>query len=51
VNAKTILGWLALAFVVWWVMANHTEAAHAVSNIGQFLTMTAHDISNFFVSI
>jgi hypothetical protein len=51
VNAKTILGWLALAFVAWWVIVHPHDAQHVVSNIGNFLTSAAHGISGFFTSI
>jgi hypothetical protein len=51
VNINTILGWLALAFVVWWVIERPTAAAHVVHNIGAFLTSAAHGLSNFFASI
>lgn len=50
-NLKTILGWLALAFVLWWVIEDPTAAAHVVHNIGTFLTTAAHGISNFFAAI
>ena len=48
---KTILGWLAVAFVIWWVVEDPTGAAHVVSNIGTFLTTIAHGISTFFASL
>ena len=51
VNIKTILGWLAIAFVVWWVIEQPTAAAHVVHNIGAFLTSAAHGLSSFFASI
>jgi hypothetical protein len=51
VNLKTILGWLALAFVVWWVIEQPAAAAHVVHNIGVFLTSAAHGLSSFFASI
>ena len=50
-NLKTILGWLAVAFVVWWIIEQPTAAAHVVHNIGTFLTSAAHGISSFFSSI
>ena len=50
-NIKTVLGWLALAFVLWWVIEDPTAAAHVVHNIGTFLTSAAHGISNFFASL
>jgi hypothetical protein len=51
VNLKTILGWAALAFVVWWVIEQPTAAAHLVHNIGAFLSTAAHGLSSFFASI
>jgi hypothetical protein len=51
VNLKSILGWLAIAFVVWWVIEQPTGAAHVVHNIGTFLTSVAHGLSNFFASV
>jgi hypothetical protein len=51
VSLKTILGWLAVAFIVWWVIEQPTGAAHVVHNIGTFLTTTAHGLSNFFASV
>ncbi len=47
----TILKWAALAFVVWWVVTEPTNAAHLVHNIGTFLTTAAHGLSNFVTSI
>ena len=51
VNSKTIFGWLAVAFIVWWVIEDPTGAAHVVHNIGNFLSTAAHGISNFFASV
>ncbi len=50
-SLKTILGWLAVAFVVWFVIEQPDAAAHIVHNIGTFLTTAAHGLSNFFASI
>ena len=50
-NLKSILGWLALAFVVWWIIEQPSGAAHVVHNIGEFLTSVAHGLSNFFASV
>ena len=50
-NAKSILGWLALALVIWWVIEQPTSAAHVVHNIGTFLSSAAHGLSTFFASI
>jgi hypothetical protein len=51
VSLKTILGWLAVAFIVWWVIEQPTGAAHIVHNIGTFLTTVAAGLSHFFASI
>ena len=50
-NAKSIAGWLALAFVVWWILVEPASAAHVVHNIGAFLSSAAHGISTFVTSI
>ena len=50
-NLKTIAGWAALAFVVWWILVEPTAAAHVVHNIGAFLSSAAHGISTFVTSI
>jgi hypothetical protein len=51
VNLKTVLGWLALAFVLWWIISEPASAAHVVHNIGVFLTDAAHGIATFFSSL
>jgi hypothetical protein len=51
VNLKTVLGWLAVAFIVWWIIEDPTSAAHVVHNIGSFLSTAAHGISSFFASL
>ena len=50
-NLQTILGWAAVAFLVWFVIEQPTAAARIVHNIGTFLTTAAHGLSNFFASI
>ena len=50
-DIKTILGWVAVAFVVWWVIEQPAAAAHLVHNIGAFLSTAAHGLSNFFASL
>ena len=47
----TVIGWLALAFILWWIIVEPTSAAHVVHNIGTFLTTEAHGIATFFSSI
>jgi len=51
VKLKTVVGWLAVAFLIWWVVEDPTAAAHVVNNIGKFLTNLAHGISTFFASL
>ena len=50
-NAKTIAGWAAIAFIVWWVIEQPTAAAHLVHNIGTFLSTAASGLSSFVSSI
>ena len=50
-NLKTILGWAALAFIVWYVIEQPTAAAHLVHNIGAFLATAAAGFSHFVSSI
>jgi hypothetical protein len=49
VNLKTILGWVAIAFVVWWGITQPGNAQDVAVNIGHWLTSAAHGISNFFL--
>jgi hypothetical protein len=51
VSLKTILGWAAVAFIVWWIIEQPTGAAHLVHNIGDFLSTAAAGISHFFADI
>ena len=48
---KTILGWAAVAFIVWFVIEQPTAAAHIVHNIGAFLATAASGFSHFVASI
>ena len=50
-NLKTVLGWVALAFVIWWVIEQPAAAAHLVHNIGVFLSNAAHGLASFFASL
>jgi hypothetical protein len=51
VNLKTVLGWIAVAFVVWFIIVEPTAAAHIVHNIGAFLSSAAHGFSTFVASV
>ena len=50
-NLKTVLGWLAVAFVIWWIIEDPTRAADIVHNIGTFLVTATYGISSFFASL
>ena len=48
---STILKWLAIAFVLWWVIQEPTAAAHLMHNIGSLLSQAAHGLSSFVANI
>jgi hypothetical protein len=51
VKPRQIITYLAIAFVIWWVIQEPTSAAHLVHNIGALLSQAAHGVSNFVASI
>jgi hypothetical protein len=51
VKLKTILGYTAVAFILFFVIKDPTGAAHVVSNIGNFLAEAARGVSAFFTSL
>jgi len=51
VSLKTVLGWAAVAFLIWWVIQQPTSAAHLVHDIGSLLTEAATGISHFIASL
>ena len=50
-NLKTVLTWAGVAFLIWWVIQQPTNAAHLVHNIGSLLTTAASGLSNFVSKI
>ena len=48
---KTILGYAAVAFILFFVIKDPAGAAHVVNNIGNFLATVARGISSFFTSL
>ena len=48
---KTILGYLAVAFILFFVIKDPAGAAHVVTNIGNFLASAARGIATFFASL
>jgi hypothetical protein len=51
VKPKTIFGWLAIAFVLFYVIKDPSGAAHIIHDIGNFLTSVATGFTNFFNSL
>lgn len=51
VKLKTILGYAALAFILFFVIKDPTGAAHVINNIGNFLSSVARGFSAFFTSL
>lgn len=50
-NLKSILLFLSLAFIMWFVIEQPHTVAQWVDDIGSWLTSAAHGLSNFFASI
>ena len=50
-SVKSIVGWIVLAFIVWWILVEPAAAAPVVHNIGAFLSSAAHSIPTFVTSI
>ena len=48
---RQILTYAAIAFLIWWVIQQPTNAAHLVHNIGILLTSAANGLSNFVSKI
>lgn len=48
---KTILTYVVIAFVIWWVIQQPASAGHLMHNIGALLSQAAHGFSNFVASI
>jgi hypothetical protein len=51
VNLKTVIGWLVLAFILWWIIVEPASAAAVVHGIGNFLSSAAHGLATFFSSL
>lgn len=48
---RQIITYAAIAFLVWWVIQEPTNAAHLVHNIGTLLSSAATGLSHFVASI
>jgi hypothetical protein len=51
VKLSKIITYLAIAFIIWWVIEEPEAAAHLVHNIGALLSDAAHGLSEFVASI
>jgi hypothetical protein len=51
VKPKQINTYLAIAFVIWWVIQEPGSAGHLIHNIGSLLSQAAHGMSSFIASI
>ena len=51
VKPKQLVGYAAIAFVLFFVIKDPTGAAHIVSNIGNFLSAIARGFTSFLDSL
>jgi hypothetical protein len=51
VNLRQILTYALIAFAIWWVVQQPTNAAHLIHNIAGLLTQAAQGLSNFVSKI
>lgn len=50
-TAKTVVGWVAVGVVVWWVIMNPADAAHLVHNMGAFMSSAAGGVRQFVTRV
>lgn len=48
---RQLLGYAAVAFVLWWMIEQPASAAHVVHGMGTFLVKVADGLSQFFTKI
>jgi hypothetical protein len=51
VTIKKLLGWAAVALIVWWIITDPTAAAAFVHKLGGFITEGAHGFATFFANL
>jgi hypothetical protein len=51
VKPRQVLTYALIAFLIWWVVQQPTNAAHLIHNIAGLLTTAARGLSNFVSSI
>lgn len=50
-SLKTRIGWMAVAFIVWWAIEQPTSSEHLAHNMGAFFSAATAGLSAFFASI
>lgn len=48
---RTLLGWAVVIFLAWFIIRQPVQAAHLVSNTGNFLSRAAAGIAQFTAHI
>ena len=48
---RQVITYLIIAFIIWWIVQQPTNAAHLIHNIASLLTTAARGLSNFVSSI
>lgn len=48
---KKVLGWLAIAFAVFYLLSQPVEAANAVKGVGDGLVHAAEQLAKFFSNL
>ena len=51
VKLKQVLGWAAIAFILFYLVKQPTGAAHIVHDLGNFLSACARGFSSFLTSL
>jgi hypothetical protein len=51
VTTKTVIGWLAVLFILFFIVTQPTQAASIVSTLWQGIVNIAHGVSDFITSI
>lgn len=50
-RAKTVVAFVAVVFVIWWVVEQPVAAAHAVHSIGGFISTAASGMQRFMRNV
>jgi len=50
-SLRTVIGWLAVLFIIWWIVTNPSGAANAAHAVGHLFTQAANGLSSFLTSV